>query len=376
MGFHTQSWGEKNDWRLAAGLRISVAAAVALTTLGLLSGCSSFFSGSSSGSHVAYVVGGQTAVSAWRIGNNSGNVTSLLSAPYVAGNSPSSVVIHPSGQFLYVANALDNTISLFNINSASGALTEVLPRTPAGGLSPGSMTIDGAGSFLFVANQGSNDIWIFSIGASGALTPVSSASVAASPGGLVLTSSGFLYVPVPNFSTIYVFSVSSGTLTPVGQPTLVSGGLGGIAVDSGAKFLYATNPSMATVSGFSIQSGGQSAGSLIAVPGLTFGTGTVPVAAAVDLTGSFLYVANSGAGSISQFKIDSSTGTLTAFLTPTVTVGTNPGFVVVDPGGKFVFVGNTGSKSATELIINSNGSLTNITTIDVGFVPRSLALTN
>jgi 6-phosphogluconolactonase len=373
MGFYTQSCGEINDWRrLAAGLRIAVAGAVALTTLGLLSGCSSFFSGSSSGSHVAYVAGGQTAVSAWRIGNNSGSVTSLLSAPYVAGNSPSSVVIHPSGQFLYVANALDSTISLFSINSTSGALTEVLPRSPAVGLSPGSMTVDGGGSFLFVANQGSNDIWTFQIGTGGALTPVSSVSVAASPAGLVLTSSGLLYVPVPNFSTIDVFSVSSGTLTPVGQPILVNGGLGGIAVDSGAKFLYATNPSTATVSGFSIQPGG----SLIAVPGLTFGTGAVPVAAAVDLTGSFLYVANSGAGSISQFKIDSSTGALTAFLTTTVTVGTNPGFVVIDPGGKFVFVGNTGSKSATELIINSNGSLTNTTTIDVGFVPRSLALTN
>ena len=114
----------------------------------------------------------------------------------------------------------------------------------------------------------------------------------------------------------------------------------------------------------------------MAVPGLTFGTGSIPVAAAVDLTGSFLYVANSGAGSVSQFKIDSSTGTLTPFTTTTVTVGTNPGFVVIDPGGKFVFVGNTGSKSVTELTVNSNGSLKNTTTIDVGFVPRSLGLTN
>jgi len=39
-------------------------------------------------------------------------------------------------------------------------------------------------------------------------------------------------------------------------------------------------------------------------------------------------------------------------------------------------VGNTGSKSVTELTINSDGSLNNTTTIDVGFVPRSLGLTN
>src|SRR5260370_12987612 len=118
--------------------------------------------------------------------------------------------------------------------------------------------------------------------------------------GLVLTSSGFLDVPGPNFSTIYVFSVSSGTLTAVGQPILVNGGLGGIVVDSGAKFLYATNPSTATVSGFSIQSGG----SLMALPGLTAGTESVPVAAAVDLTGRFLYVSNSGSVSLSHFNIE------------------------------------------------------------------------
>ena len=371
MRFLTKACGEKNALRGPVGPRVAVAASVALTTLGLLSGCSSFFSSSSSGSHVAYVVGGQTAVSAWRINNKSGSVTSLLSAPYVAGNSPSSVVVHPSGQFLYVANALDSTISLFSINSTSGALTEVLPRTPAGGLSPGSMTMDSGGKFLFVANQGSNDIWTFQIGTGGALTQPSSVSLAASPMGVVLTSSGFLYVPMPNFSTIYVFSVSSGTITAVGQPILVNGGLGGIVVDSGAKFLYATNPSTATVSGFSIQSGG----SLMALPGLTAGTGSVPVAAAVDLTGGFLYVANSGSGTVSQFKIDT-TGALTPFTTTTVTVGTNPVFVVIDPGGKFVFVGNTGSKSVTELTINSNGSLNNTTTIDVGFVPRWLGLTN
>src|SRR5579863_1515807 len=116
MGFRTRCF----SWPGVAGLAVVAAA------LGILSGCSS----SSKGSHVAYVVGGQNTVSAIRINNSSGAISVLVGSPYVAGNSPSSVVVHPSNKFLYVANQTDSTISLFNINSTTGALTEVLPRTP------------------------------------------------------------------------------------------------------------------------------------------------------------------------------------------------------------------------------------------------------
>jgi 6-phosphogluconolactonase (cycloisomerase 2 family) len=360
--------GEKKEAATRAGLGI-VLSALILTTVGFLGGCSSFFSSSSNATHLAYVAGGVNAVSAYRIDNQSGAASLLVGSPYLAGNSPSSVVVHPSGQFLYVANEADNTISLFSINSTTGALTEVLPRTTSG-LSPAFMTMDSGGALLFVADQISNDVSSFQIGTTGALTPVSSVSVGASPAGLALTSSGFLFVPLPNFSLITVLSESSGSLQTIGSLP-VTNGVAGIAVDSGAKFLYATNPATNTVSAYKIQSGGL----LTAVPGLTFGTGTAPVAAVVDPTGNFLYVANSGSSNISQFKIDTTTGALTALTTPTVTAGSNPAFLITDPGGKFVFAGNIGSKSLTEFSIQPKGSLINSQTINVGFVPRSLAAT-
>ena len=370
MRFRNENSGGRQELRgWAAALRIAVTAAAAVTGVGILGGCSSFFSGSSHPSHVVYIVGSPTTVSAYRIDNNSGSASTLISSPYVGGNSPSSVVLHPSGQFLYVANAIDSTISLFNVNSTTGALTEVLPRTTSG-LTPAFMTMDSGGNYLFVAEQGSNDVAAFQIGAAGALTQKSSISVGASPAGLVLTSSGLLYVPVPNFSVITVLSANAGTLQLLGSFPVING-VAGIAVDSGAKFLYATNPGTNTVSGFAIQPGGL----LTPLPGLTSGTGTLPVAAAVDLTGSFLYVANSGSSNVSQFKIDTTTGALTAFTTATVSVGTNPVFIVPDPDGTFVYVGNTGSKSVTELKLKSDGSLTSSNTISVGFVPRSLAAT-
>jgi len=348
-------------------LRLVISAALVSATLGMLSSC-----GSSNPSHLAYVAGGQ-GVSAYRINNRSGSAAAILGSPFVAGNSPSSVVVHPSNRFLFVANQVDSTISLFKIDSTSGALTEVLPRTNAG-FSPAAMTMDAGGNFLFVANQGSNDVTVFSVSSTGALSQLpGSFPVGSVPAGLALamTSSGnFLFVPVPNFSSIYAFSVSSGSLQFVGSSFVVNG-VAGIAVDPGGHFLYATNPSANTVSGFAIQSGG----TLSPVPGVTFAAGTVPVAAAVDLSGKYLYVANSGSLTLSQYTIDATTGDLTASTKTAPTAGSNPAFIVDDPAGKFVFVGNAGGRSITEMLINSDGSLTVANTISLGFVPRWLAAT-
>jgi 6-phosphogluconolactonase len=367
MRLGARQGGEKSGvGKLAAGVAIVLAAAV---TLGL-TGCGSFFSSSSNATHLGFIAGGVNSVSAYRIDNKTAVATVLVGSPYVAGNSPSGAVVTAAGQFLYVANQGDGTISLFSINSSSGALTEVLPRTSvAGMISPGPMTMDSGGSFLFVGDQVTNAIFSFKIGASGALTPVSSLSVGSSPAGLVLTTAGFLYVPVPNFSDIAVLSVNSGVMQLVGLFP-VANGVAGIAVDSAAKFLYATNPTTNTVSGFSIQANG----GLTPVLGLTVATQATPVAAVVDLSGKYLYVANSGTSNVSEFTIDATTGALTAnTITATIGTGTNPVFVENDPDGKFVYVGNTGSQSITEFLINADGTLSNLNTISVSFVPRSLA---
>src|SRR5258708_21428684 len=104
--------------------------------LGVLSACSS-----SNASHLAYIAGGQNSVFAYRVSNSSGGPTAVLGSPYLAGISPSSVVVHPSKHFAYVANQGENTISIFKIDATTRALTEVLPRTNAG-ISPIAMSMD------------------------------------------------------------------------------------------------------------------------------------------------------------------------------------------------------------------------------------------
>ena len=95
------------------------------------------------------------------------------------GTTPVSVSVHPTGNFLYTvnqggANCVNGSVSAFSISS--GALT-ALPNSPfAAGPCPSYVAIDSSGSFLFVANGGTNNISVFSIDSSGALKPLSNSS--------------------------------------------------------------------------------------------------------------------------------------------------------------------------------------------------------
>src|SRR5579859_6480956 len=142
---------------------------VVLMVMGLaaLVGCGS------SSTHTAYVtLPSLNAVAAYRIDDTSARFTTIVGSPYPAGTSPSSILVHPSGRFVYVANQGDNNVELFSIDRTVGALLEVSPRT-ATGLAPTSLAMDTPGSFLFALNQVSGSISAYSINSgSGALSPV------------------------------------------------------------------------------------------------------------------------------------------------------------------------------------------------------------
>jgi 6-phosphogluconolactonase len=102
------------------------------------------------------------------------------------------------------------------------------------------------------------------------------------------------------------------------------------------------NAASNNVSGYTID---PSTGALTAIAS-PFPAGTFPVSVAVDPSGKFAYVANTGQigqnGSVSGYTINQSSGALTP-IGPAVTAGINPESVAVDPSGKFVYVANFGT---------------------------------
>jgi DNA-binding beta-propeller fold protein YncE len=84
------------------------------------------------------------------------------------------VTVDPTGQFVYVASDIDNTISAYKIVANTGALLPVSGSPFIAGSFPQSVTVNPTGRFLYVANADSRDISAYFVDKTmGSLTPVS-----------------------------------------------------------------------------------------------------------------------------------------------------------------------------------------------------------
>jgi 6-phosphogluconolactonase len=340
--------------------------------------------GCSSTSHYLFAALPATnQVAVYREDPTAGVLTQISGSPFAVGDGAQSLVLHPSGKFLYVANPgqNENDISLFTIAS-NGSLTEIFPRisvAPLGSL-PQLLLMDPAGGFLYVENAGSNNISVFSINsANGGLTAVAGSpfSLGLSPLNMRLTPSGkFLFVSAASqpLGLIAGFSVSSGTLQLASLTN--SDGINpfGLAIDPAGKFLYAANTSSNSISIFSIGS----SGSLTEVPGSPLSTYNDPVSLLLDPKGQFLYVADQAANNVAVYSITSGTG-LPVGLTTSTTVfafatETGPSVLALDPDGGHLFVGNQGSAAGIQSFQVSTGNLNPVFTYKVGNTPSSIAV--
>jgi len=343
-------------------------------------------------SHYVYAtIPAANQVVGYREDPNSGVLTQIAGSPYPAGDGAHSAALHPSGDFLYVANPgqNENDISLFSIAS-NGALTEVTPRTPIGinASQPELLAMDPAGSYLYVMNTQSNNISVFSIDSStGALTQVAGSpfAIGLTPLNMQLTPSGnFLYVTAAGGQagstngSIIGFSVSAGVLTPLPAPNPISSygeNPNGLAIDPSGTYLYAANTSSGSISIFAIGA----SGTLSLVSGSPLAsTYTAPISLILDPKGAYLYVANQGSGNVAVYSISSSTG-LPTVLTTSTTTGAfftegSPSLVVADPTGQYLFVGNQGSSAGIQAFSVNSGNLIDLYTYRVGNTPSSIVV--
>jgi 6-phosphogluconolactonase (cycloisomerase 2 family) len=211
---------------------------------------------------------------------------------YPIGTLPVAVAVSNSGKFLYVANELANFVSVFNINTTSGALSQSGIPFYATGTSPSALAITPDGGFLYVANSGANSDNISAFFICDAI--VDSCSNVNSP---------------------------DGTLTTVqGSPFPAGLDPSAIAIDPAFNFLYVVNKGSNNISQYAF---GRGDGVLTTLSPATISAGVTPVSIAVrsGATGTdigntvtnptdWVYVANSGGGTISTFTLTTTTGLL------------------------------------------------------------------
>jgi 6-phosphogluconolactonase (cycloisomerase 2 family) len=87
-------------------------------------------------------VGNGFDISGFSINTSTGSLSMLAGFPFSQSPlSPAYPVVDPSGQFLYAANAANNTVSAYAINETTGVLTTVPGSPLAAGSEPAGLTV-------------------------------------------------------------------------------------------------------------------------------------------------------------------------------------------------------------------------------------------
>ena len=320
------------------------------------------------GAGFVYVVNRlSNSVSGYAIDAATGSLVSIRGSPFAAGLHPVDVAPDPSGRFLYVANMGDpptsvfGNLSAFGIDPATGALTEVLGSPFPTLLFPEGVSVHPTGRFVYVANAG--DVPAFSVDpSSGFLTPISGSPFFTSGSGpdhVGIDRSGkFAYVTNVASANVSGFAIdhASGVLTEIaGSPSLAGEEPASVVVVPSGQFAYVMNHLANTISAYSIET---TTGALTPLAGSPIPVGGAPTSMAVHPTGKFLYVA-SEADNLSAFEISRTTGTLTPIAGSPFDVGPVPFGVAVDHSGRFLYVSNRNAGTVSGFRIDeATGTLT------------------
>lgn len=279
------------------------------------------------------------SVSAYAVDRASGHLT-LLNTVSSKGANPTHLSIHPSGNFLLVANYFGGTVAVLPIraNGQLGPATDVrydqgtVGREHATSAPPGSFAISGhdkphahmiqsdsAGRFVFAADLGLDRIFVWKFDAErGRLVPNNPASVVLPSGDgprhFAFHPNGhWFYSLQEEGSTLVVcdYDSTEGRLTPKQTVSTLPKGFAGsnfpaeVMISSDGRFLYASNRLHDSIAWFSISATGR-----LAFRGEEWTRGDHPRAFNFDPTGNFLYCCNQLADAITTFRVDRMTGAL------------------------------------------------------------------
>ena len=347
------------------------------------------------GEYIAYV-GPYTrpnkskGIYAYRFDAKTGKFTSIGLAAET--NSPSFVVIHPNGKFLYAVNeSRENTTSAFAIDPATHLLKFLNSVATKGG-GPCHLALDRTGKLLFVAYYNSGSVAAFpvkedgSLGEASAFIQHSGSSVnrgrQSGPHAheaVVSRDNRFLFVPDLGMDKVMIYKIDAakGSLTPNDPPfaTITPGsGPRHMAFDAKDKFAYVISEMTSAVTAYAFDAKTGALKQLETYPALPADyTGQKSGAEiAIHPNGKFLYASNRSHNSITAFAVDGKGGLKNIGNFPVA--GKTPRHFAIDPTGSYMVVENQDSDNMVVFKIDAKtGKLTPTgDSIEIG-APVSLA---
>jgi uncharacterized repeat protein (TIGR01451 family) len=285
------------------------------------------------------------------------------------------IVVSPTGNFLYVSNFGDQSISVLQINPANGSLISA-PGSPF----PSGLTLDTCGGmslaatpdgkFLMASSNG--QIRTFNVALNGALTLAqTTANCCSSNNGMKISPNG-RFLATANGTSASVFTIDAlGSLTPVlGSPFPIAGAgsLAGLEFSCGNDRLFGgeATGSPAIADAWSIDA----TGALAPVAGSPFtASGANSNVVLLSPNNAFLLQSNQFSNSINTFTVAAD-----GSLTPSGSYGGVgflhlPAGMAVDHSGTFLYVADETFGLAV-LRITGNGTLSNVVDVSVPGVPE------
>ena len=281
----------------------------------------------------------QGTILAYSIDSATGRLTQVGNG-IVTGATPREIITDPSGEFVFVGNqhgglTSQGSISVFAVDAVTGGLSEVPGSEFTNGMTVYGIGVDPTGRFVYTANAAGYTAGSRVDRATGALTalPGSPYSVAGGPLSIVVDPQGRFAYTIAG-SAIYGYSIdpASGVLTQLqGSPFASTDNR--IVMHPSGRFLYNLypwNPSTSHIAGYVIEADG----TLTPMPGSPFADANMPESGAFDPTGRYLYVTEEigggpTAGGVKVYQVDPVSGSLSAVSTTLVQIATNPTSIAV-----------------------------------------------
>ena len=174
-------------------------------------------------------------ISVFTINSSSGALTPIAGSPFqmAINGFAYSVAVHPSGKFLYVSFPQSEEIAAWSIKTSTGEIT-VVPGSPfpsglTSGDAPNSLVVTPSGGFLY-ALSGGTTVFGYSVDAnSGALSPINDSPFTLSSGTdyfAIDPSSQFGYAALNDYTVAgFNINASTGALTAFTTPPVSAAGV-------------------------------------------------------------------------------------------------------------------------------------------------------
>lgn len=293
------------------------------------------------------------------------------------GQNPSGLAITPDGNYVYVSNINDNTLSVFGTDA-----NKVL-QTVAGFDKPYTVTINPVGTKAYVTNSATTSTTVAVVDIATNAISATITGLNSGPSGMAITPNG-LFGYVNSYGNPQSFAQRGTTVQKVnlGTNTVVTSITVGnypaaLAMHPGGSYVYVANYNTGTVGNDTVSVIRTSDDSVIAtIPGF-FG----PYQIAINPAGTYAYVTNYGNNfnsdqygtTVSVIDVNPASGTFNTIV-DSITVGIQPSGIAINPAGTYAYVTlyNNGAENGVFKTIRLNDNTLVEPTFTLGSGPAQI----